>query len=103
MRQARVAELVDAHDSKSCSARSVGSIPSTGTNALFLFCCLNVRSLLMTKSVLTPLKVVCSLRGRAGYAADRVLFYVVASQLLPVWQVPLKLQIVALVPVLIAE
>jgi hypothetical protein len=26
-----VAELVDAHDSKSCSARSVGSIPSTGT------------------------------------------------------------------------
>jgi hypothetical protein len=33
MRQARVAELVDAHDSKSCSARSVGSIPSTGTNA----------------------------------------------------------------------
>ena len=28
---ARVAELVDAHDSKSCSARSVGSIPSTGT------------------------------------------------------------------------
>src|SRR5271154_7122083 len=29
---ARVAELVDAHDSKSCSARSVGSIPSTGTS-----------------------------------------------------------------------
>ena len=29
---ARVAELVDAHDSKSCSARSGGSIPSTGTN-----------------------------------------------------------------------
>ena len=29
---AGVAELVDAHDSKSCSARSVGSIPSTGTN-----------------------------------------------------------------------
>ena len=29
--QARVAELVDAHDSKSCSARSGGSIPSTGT------------------------------------------------------------------------
>ena len=28
---ARVAELVDAHDSKSCSARSGGSIPSTGT------------------------------------------------------------------------
>jgi hypothetical protein len=26
-----VAELVDAHDSKSCSARSGGSIPSTGT------------------------------------------------------------------------
>src|ERR1700739_2576892 len=31
MRPARVAELVDAHDSKSCSARSGGSIPSTGT------------------------------------------------------------------------
>jgi hypothetical protein len=31
MAQARVAELVDAHDSKSCSARSGGSIPSTGT------------------------------------------------------------------------
>ena len=30
-RDARVAELVDAHDSKSCSARSGGSIPSTGT------------------------------------------------------------------------
>jgi hypothetical protein len=29
---ARVAELVDAHDSKSCSARSGGSIPSTGTS-----------------------------------------------------------------------
>jgi hypothetical protein len=28
-----VAELVDAHDSKSCSARSGGSIPSTGTSA----------------------------------------------------------------------
>src|SRR5580700_6092241 len=28
---ARVAELVDAHDSKSCSARSGGSIPPTGT------------------------------------------------------------------------
>ena len=27
-----MAELVDAHDSKSCSARSGGSIPSTGTN-----------------------------------------------------------------------
>src|ERR1700686_717459 len=32
---ARVAELVDAHDSKSCSARSGGSIPSTGTNRLY--------------------------------------------------------------------
>jgi hypothetical protein len=31
-RDARVAELVDAHDSKSCSARSGGSIPSTGTS-----------------------------------------------------------------------
>src|SRR6478672_12581064 len=30
--QAGVAELVDARDSKSRSARSVGSIPSTGTN-----------------------------------------------------------------------
>jgi hypothetical protein len=28
---AGVAELVDAHDSKSCSARSEGSIPSLGT------------------------------------------------------------------------
>lgn len=28
---AGVAELVDAHDSKSCSARSVGSSPTTGT------------------------------------------------------------------------
>src|SRR6516162_5893411 len=33
MRRARVAELVDAHDSKSCSARSGGSIPSTGTTS----------------------------------------------------------------------
>jgi hypothetical protein len=32
-RQAGVAELVDAHDSKSCSARSVGSIPTTRTDA----------------------------------------------------------------------
>ena len=30
-----MAELVDAHDSKSCSARSGGSIPSTGTNRLY--------------------------------------------------------------------
>ena len=29
---ARMAELVDAHDSNSCSARSVGSIPTSGTN-----------------------------------------------------------------------
>ena len=28
---AEVAELVDAHDSKSCSVRSEGSIPSFGT------------------------------------------------------------------------
>ena len=28
---ARMAELVDAHDSNSCSARSVGSIPTSGT------------------------------------------------------------------------
>ena len=35
MRRARVAELVDAHDSKSCSARSGGSIPSTGTTKAF--------------------------------------------------------------------
>jgi len=43
---AGVAELVDAHDSKSCSARSEGSIPSFGTrmkrpflllNGLFIF------------------------------------------------------------------
>jgi hypothetical protein len=26
-----MAELVDAHDSNSCSARSVGSIPTSGT------------------------------------------------------------------------
>jgi hypothetical protein len=37
MLAARVAELVDAHDSKSCSARSVGSIPSTGTTAKLRF------------------------------------------------------------------
>jgi hypothetical protein len=29
---ARVAELVDAHDSKSCGATHEGSIPSPGTN-----------------------------------------------------------------------
>ena len=29
---AGVAELADAHDSKSCSFGSVGSIPTTGTN-----------------------------------------------------------------------
>ena len=29
-----MAELADAHDSKSCSARSVGSTPTTGTNIL---------------------------------------------------------------------
>jgi hypothetical protein len=28
---AKVAELVDAHDSKSCTARCVGSIPTFGT------------------------------------------------------------------------
>ena len=38
---AKVAELVDAHDSKSCSFGSVGSIPTFGTtivlkNSLFL-------------------------------------------------------------------
>ena len=32
-----VAELVDAHDSKSCSARSVGSIPTHGTKSDTLF------------------------------------------------------------------
>ncbi len=31
---ARMAELVDAHDSNSCSARSVGSIPTSGTSNL---------------------------------------------------------------------
>ena len=30
-KDAEVAELVDAHDSKSCSARIVGSIPTFGT------------------------------------------------------------------------
>ncbi len=33
LRSAEVAELVDAHDSKSCSARNVGSIPTFGTIA----------------------------------------------------------------------
>ena len=37
-RDARVAELVDAHDSKSCSARSGGSIPSTGTTTVYHGC-----------------------------------------------------------------
>jgi hypothetical protein len=32
MTLARVAELVDAHDSKSCFERGVGSIPTSGTN-----------------------------------------------------------------------
>lgn len=43
--KAKVAELVDAHDSKSCSFGSVGSIPTFGTQASqqillrgFLFC-----------------------------------------------------------------
>jgi hypothetical protein len=40
--QARVAELVDAHDSKSCSARSGGSIPSTGTTKAFHICSLHL-------------------------------------------------------------
>lgn len=31
--QAEVAELVDAHDSNSCSARSAGSIPAFGTQS----------------------------------------------------------------------
>ena len=31
-KQAEVAELVDAHDSKSCLARGEGSIPSFGTS-----------------------------------------------------------------------
>lgn len=31
MEQAKVAELVDAHDSKSCTERCVGSIPTFGT------------------------------------------------------------------------
>ncbi len=33
MEQAKVAELVDAHDSKSCTERCVGSIPTFGTDA----------------------------------------------------------------------
>src|SRR5271165_5572066 len=36
--RARVAELVDARDSKSRSARSGGSIPSTGTTKAFHRC-----------------------------------------------------------------
>ncbi len=35
--QALVAELVDAHDSKSCAFGRGGSIPSWGTNGEFLF------------------------------------------------------------------
>ena len=31
-KNARVAELVDAHDSNSCSERGVGSIPTPGTS-----------------------------------------------------------------------
>ena len=44
-RKAKVAELVDAHDSKSCTARCEGSIPSFGTDPglsardLFLIAC----------------------------------------------------------------
>ena len=33
---AEVAELVDAHDSNSCAARRVGSIPTFGTNKKLL-------------------------------------------------------------------
>ena len=36
--KAGVAELVDAHDSKSCSARSVGSIPTTRTSHVAIEC-----------------------------------------------------------------
>ena len=36
MNHAKVAELVDAHDSKSCSFGSVGSIPTFGTCYPFL-------------------------------------------------------------------
>lgn len=35
---AEVAELVDAHDSKSCLARGVGSIPTFGTEIKTGFC-----------------------------------------------------------------
>ena len=38
---ARVAELVYAHDLKSCLARDVGSIPTSGTGKFFKFFCLN--------------------------------------------------------------
>jgi hypothetical protein len=34
---ARVAELVYAHDLKSCPSRDVGSMPTSGTIDLFLF------------------------------------------------------------------
>ena len=37
MYDAEVAELADAHDSKSCSARSVGSTPTFGTIIVFPF------------------------------------------------------------------
>jgi hypothetical protein len=38
IRNAGVAELADAHDSKSCSFGSVGSTPTTGIERPFLFC-----------------------------------------------------------------
>jgi hypothetical protein len=37
VRNAGVAELADAHDSKSCSFWSVGSIPTTGIEKAYLF------------------------------------------------------------------
>ena len=37
LKYAEVAELVDAHDSKSCISRCVGSIPTFGTNGEFFF------------------------------------------------------------------
>ena len=52
---ARMAELVDAHDSNSCSERSVGSIPTSGTKResverLSLFFVFNSQIIMQTSS-----------------------------------------------------
>ena len=58
-RQAKVAELVDAHDSKSCTFGCEGSIPSFGTAKFVASVCLELAEAFFISSDKT--EVICSL------------------------------------------